>query len=126
MKINEIISEGKRDTMPKHARNSNTGEWVFRDDGTDRVYHLNRVMMAAGMADGVSEDAVDMPEASWTEKNNIARPYTEQEHKMMKAAFKTVKSNAHQTVKDHRSLEADDVHKVSPVGRTGPIKRKSK
>jgi hypothetical protein len=126
MKINEIIVEGKRrGKIHKHAGHASTGEWVWRDDGTDRTYNLNRVMMAAGMADGQSDKAVDMDEASWTEKNNVARPYTEAEHNMMKAAFNTVSSKVSHTVKDHRSLEADDVHKVSPTGRTGPIKRKS-
>ena len=82
-------------------------------------------MMAAGMADGVSEDAVDMPQSSWVEKFNVARPYTEAEHKMMKSAFKTVSSENYETEKDHRSREQDDVNKKSPTGRTGPIKRKS-
>ena len=126
MKINEIIIEGRVDNKPDYARDADTGEWVFRDDGTDRVYHLNRIMMAAAMHDGESDAAVDMDESSWVEKNNMARPYTDQEHKMMKGAFKTVtNSDYHETSTDNRSREADDVHKVSPVGRTGPIKRKS-
>jgi cytochrome c peroxidase len=43
----------------------------------------------------------------------------------MKGAFKTVKSDYKHTSQDHRSREDDDVNKASPVGRTGPIKRKS-
>jgi hypothetical protein len=127
MKIKDIILEFRSDNKPSHAKNSDTGEWIFRDDGTDRVYHLNRIMMAAAMHDGQSDHAVEMDEASWVEKNNVARPYTEQEHRMMKGAFKTVtNSNYHHTSKDHRSREDDDVNKKSPVGRTGPVKRKSK
>ena len=126
MKINEIIVEGYDGKKPKETTHSDTGEWQFRDQGGyDRTYNLNRVMMAAGMADGVSEDAVDMPQSSWVEKFNVARPYTEAEHKMMKSAFKTVSSENYETEKDHRSREQDDVNKKSPTGRTGPIKRKS-
>jgi len=125
MKINEIIVEGKFGDKPGHAQNSDTGEWIFRDNGTDRVYNLNRIMMASAMHDGQSDSAVEMDEASWVEKNNMARPYTEAEHNMMKGAFKTIKSDYHHSNQDHRSREEDDVHKVSPTGRTGPIKRKS-
>ena len=126
MKINEIIVEGKFGDKPAHARNSDTGEWVFRDNGTDRVYNLNRIMMASAMHDGQSDHAVEMDEASWVEKNNMARPYTEAEHNMMKGAFKTIKSDYKHTSQDHHSREDDDVHKQSPIADRGPIKRKSK
>jgi hypothetical protein len=126
MKINEIVTEGKRKgKINKQAKRASTGEWLFRDEGVDRAYNLNRVMMAAGMADGTSSKAVDMDEASWVEKHNVARPYTEAEHMMMQSAFNTVSSKSKHSIPHHRSVELDDVHKVSPVGRTGPIKRKS-
>ena len=125
MKINEIILEYKRGKKPDYAKNADTGEWQFRDDGVDRDYNLNRIMMAAAMHDGQGDHSVDMDEASWVEKNNVARPYTEAEHNMMKGAFKTVKSEYKHTSNDHKSRELDDVNKVSPTGRTGPIKRKS-
>jgi hypothetical protein len=82
-------------------------------------------MMAAGMHDGKTTKPVKMDSASWVEKHNVARPYTEAEHNMMKAAFKTVGGQNTHSISDHRSREHDDVHKISPVGRTGPIKRKS-
>jgi hypothetical protein len=124
MKINEIIVEGKFGDRPNHARNSDTGEWVFRDNGTDRVYNLNRIMMASAMHDGSSDHAVEMDEASWVEKNNMARPYTEAEHNMMKGAFKTVKSDYHHTSQDHRSREEDDTHKTSPVPHNSGVKKR--
>ena len=125
MKIKDIISEAKRGHKPDYSKNSDTGEWIFRDKGVDRVYNLNRIMMASAMHDGQGNHAVEMDEASWVEKNNVARPYTEAEHNMMKGAFKTVNSKYEHSSSDHKSREQDDVHKVSPVGRTGPIKRKS-
>jgi len=126
MKIREIVHEGKEGKKPKHDR-ADTGEWQFRDQGGyDRAYNLNRIMMASAIADGVSETAVDMPQSSWVEKFNVARPYTEQEHKMMKSAFKTVSSEHYHTEKDHKSREPNDTHKVSPMRDRGPIKSKSK
>lgn len=115
MKINEIIVEGKFGDRPGHAQNSDTGEWIFRDNGTDRVYNLNRIMMAAAMSDGKSGNPVDMDEASWIEKNNVARPYTEAEHNMMRGAFATIKSDYKHSSSDHRSREDADVGRSSPV-----------
>ena len=125
MKINEIINENTRPNPAKEVTTSSTGEWLFRDEGVDRVYNLNRVMMAAAMHDGKSEKSVEMDKASWVEKYNVARPYTEHEHKMMKGALKTVGADSHHSISDHRSREQDDTNKVSPTGRTGPVKRKS-
>lgn len=127
MKINEIIFEAYDGKKPDLQTRADTGEWQFRDKGGyDRSYNLNRVMMAAGMADGVSEDAVDMPQSSWVEKRNVARPYSEAEHKMMKSAFKTVSSEYYETEPDHKSREPDDTNKQSPVKDRGRIQPKNK
>ena len=49
------------------------GIYNFRDDGTDRIYNLNRVMMAAALADGKSTSAVKgAHESSWNNKYNTA------------------------------------------------------
>ena len=125
MKINEIIIEGKIGKIPKRSEYASKGEWSWRDDGIDRIYNLNRVMMAAAKSDGVSTEAVDVPEQSWFGKHNIARPYTEEEHIMMQSAFNTIDSEVRHSIPDHRSMELDSVNKVSPTGRTGPVKRKS-
>jgi hypothetical protein len=115
MKINEIIIEGKIGRIPKRAAHAAKGEWLWRDDGIDRVYNLNRVMMAAAQADGKTVKALDCPEQSWYGKMNVARPYTEEEHKMMRSAFKTIDSEVEHSIPDHRSLELDSVNKSSPT-----------
>ena len=125
MKINEIIIEGKIGGIPKRASQAAKGEWLWRDDGIDRIYNLNRVMMAAAKSDGKKVEAQDCDEQSWYGKMNVARPYTEEEHIMMQSAFNTIDSEVRHSIPDHRSMELDSVNKVSPVGRTGPIKRKS-
>jgi hypothetical protein len=125
MKINEVIVEGRDGKHPEHSKHSHTGEWKFRDKGGyDRTYNLNRIMMAAAMADGKSDKPVDMDQSSWIEKYNFTRPYTEEEHMMMKSAFKTVDSEVEHSGPDHKSTEHPDTHKISPVTNPGPIKRK--
>jgi hypothetical protein len=115
MKINEIIIEGRDGKLPKNAKKASKGEWRFRDvGGYDRTYNLNRIMMAAALADGKSSKPVDMDQSSFAEKYNVARPYSEEEHNMMKQAFSTVDSEYKHTGKDHKSKEDDDIHRVSP------------
>lgn len=117
MKIKDIIvefHEHKKGTPSRETVKSSTGEWLFRDEGVDRVYNLNRIMMAAAKSDG-SGEPVDVPSASWVEKYNTARPYTEEEHNMMRAAFKTIGADHHHSISDHRSRETDDTHHSSPV-----------
>lgn len=126
MKINEIIAEGKQGGKPDHLH-ADTGEWQFRDKGGyDRTYNLNRIMMAAAMADGKKVESLPMYQASWVEKYNVAKPYTEEEHKMMQSAFKTVDSEYKHTESDHKSKELPDTHKVSPHHNPGPVKHKPK
>lgn len=122
MKIKDIIVENKGGDRPANADYADTGEWKFRDiGGYDRTYNLNRIMMAAAMADG-SGKPVNVDQASWVEKYNTARPYTEEEHNMMKSAFKTINSDYKHSEKDHKSKETPDTHKQSPV----PARKKNR
>lgn len=88
---------------------------AFRDNGTDRLYNLNRVMMAAAMADGKDRRPVKMDAASWIEKNNTVHPYTEEEFNMVLQAFGAIDSNYHSEVSDHRSVEPATTNTRSPV-----------
>jgi len=115
MRAQEFISENRKGKIPGGANNAMPGAYNFRDDGTDRTYNLNRIMMAAAMADGKSKKAVDMDEASWADKYNTAHPYSKEENNMMHQAFATVSSKYKHKVSDHRSIENDEVHRVSPV-----------
>jgi hypothetical protein len=115
MKINEVIVEGRDGKKPDHFT-SDTGQWKFRDQGGyDRTYHLNRIMMATAMADGKDEKPLDMDQSSWVEKYNVAHPYSEVEHKMLKQAFATVDSEVDHVEPDHKSKELPDTHLISPV-----------
>ena len=127
MKITEIVTEHKTTPMSKETKAANPGAYRARDvGGYDRVYHMNRLMMAMAKADGKSTDPTDSPADTWFEKYNTIHPYTEAEHKMVQSAMKTVPTDGCEVNSDHKSRETDDVHKVSPVQDRGPIKRKSK
>jgi hypothetical protein len=93
-----------------------TGAHLARDPNTvDRIYHMNRMMMAMAMADGKSKKPVDMDISSWSEKYNTIHPYTKEEHNMVHQALATLPTTHKEPVPNHRSVESDDTHKVSPV-----------
>ena len=124
MRAREFIRESTADLHKDHE-GPMPGAYNFRDNGVDRTYHLNRIMMAAAMADGKSTGPIKgANSSSWNEKYNTAHPYTKEEHNMLKAAFNTVPSNIHHMVSDHRSIEPENTHKVSPVKGFAGYKRR--
>ena len=90
--------------------------------GYDRIYHMNRLMMAMAKADGKSTRAVDSPAETWFEKYNTAHPYTKEEENMLKSAMKTVPTDGKFVSKWGKSKEHDDTHRVSPT----PAKKRNK
>jgi hypothetical protein len=121
MRAREFIPEGLSITpsgkMSKNHERAQIGTHLSRDiGGYDRVYHMNRLMMAMAVADGKSTKAPEGVDASsWSEKYNTIHPYSEEEHNMVAQAMKIVPTDGQEIAKDHRSRESDDVHKVSPV-----------
>lgn len=115
MRANEFLPEDKQGKLHKDQEDPMKTAIAFRDDGTDRGYNLNRVMMAAAMADGKSKKPVKMDAGSWTAKNNTVHPYTEEEHNMVHQAFGAVNSQYHDEVSDHHSKEPETTHRTSPV-----------
>jgi hypothetical protein len=110
--INESKSKGK---LTKRQGNSSVGLDVFRDkEFADRIYELNRVMMAAAMADGINPIKID--HESWAGRQNVAAPYSPVEQKMLAQAFAAVGSTHSDLAKgDLRSLELPNTNTVSPV-----------
>lgn len=101
---------------PDHAQ-VQKGVHLSRDPGGyDRIYHMNRLMMATACADGRDKKKIPgVDSSSWYEKYNTIHPYTEEEHNMIHQAMATVPTDGGEIVKNRRSLESDDVHRVSPV-----------
>jgi hypothetical protein len=78
--------------MSKRQNQATVGLNKFRDaQFADRVYELNRIMMAVASTDGSFVPELDGE--SWAGRNNIAAPYTPEEQDMMKMAYKAVGSH---------------------------------
>lgn len=116
MRASEFIVEGEG-KMPKHHEAAIRGADRMRDvGGYDRVYHLNRMMMAMAAADGKDKNPVKgVDVASWIEKYNSSHPYTEEEHNMVHQAMATIPTDHQEVVPWSKSEEMHDTHKVSPV-----------
>jgi hypothetical protein len=115
MRASEFVNESKG-KVPKRHNKAQPGAYKFKDDGTDRTYHLNQIMKAVAMADGSSTKAMKMDDESFVGKNNLAYPYSDLEHNMMQQAFNTVSpTQAKKMIKGRDSSELDFVNKTSPV-----------
>jgi hypothetical protein len=120
MRAREFILEGSQST-PKtkgaiHPDHVKTMPSAHRVAGTaDRCWDLEKVMRAAGMADGSTPPKI--PKHSWAHKNNTAHPYTELEERMLKHAYKAVGVEWDDVLKSerNRSSEPDHVNRSSPV-----------
>jgi len=119
MRALEFVVEDRKGTLHPDQEAVMVGAHRIRDNGGyDRANHLNRLMMAAAMHDGKSRKAIPkdkMDPASWVEKYNTAHPYTKEEDNMIHGAMKTIGSEHHKVMSDHRSIEPEGTHKISPV-----------
>ena len=118
MRAIEFVKEGKvTPRSPEHDAASHGASRLRDVGGYDRVYHMNRIMMAAAMADGQSTKAVDSPSETWFEKYNTAHPYTKEEDNMIRAAMKTVPTDGSHVSKFGKSTEPVDTQKISPIAK---------
>jgi hypothetical protein len=116
MKIRELMEARSNGEMPKDLVDKSQGALLLRDrGGYDRTYHLNRIMMATAMADGSSKKPVDMDSAAFTEKYNVAFPYTDLEHLMMMQAMATIPTDGKELAKRSKSVEPSDTNIQSPI-----------
>lgn len=114
MKIRELMEANG--SMPADLKDKSQGALLMRDQGGyDRTYHLNRIMMATAMADGANKRPVDMDSAGFTEKYNVAFPYTDLEHLMMMQAMATIPTDGKELAKRSKSVEPSDTNIQSPV-----------
>lgn len=116
MRASEFIKESKVGELSKRKQVATVGLNKFRDrQFADRVYELNRVMMAAACNDG--NDFVETVDAeSWAGRNNIAAPYTKVEQEMLKKAYQAVGSKYWDL--NHGDLDSQEhpaVNTASPI-----------
>ena len=118
MRSREFITEKKVGDVGKRRRSATVGLHRFRDNQfADRIYELNRVMMAVAQTDG-KDAPITVDAESWSGRNNIAAPYTSEEHEMLKKAFRAVGSFTQDlNAGDLDSEELPDkfINKVSPI-----------
>jgi hypothetical protein len=119
MKIKDIIVEDKEGKLPSRLQQATVGLDKFRDEKfADRVYELNRVMMAVAAADGIDPLAPTVDSESWAGRNNLAFPYTPEEQKMLIHAFDAVGSHYQDLNNgDLKSRELNSTNKLSPVSK---------
>ncbi len=86
MRAHEFITESDKGKVSARQQQSTVGLNIFAATQYDRVYDLNRVMMAVASTDGTS--IPDLNRESWVGKNNTAHPYTNVEQDMLKIAYK--------------------------------------
>lgn len=120
MKIKDIIVEDKVGKIPPRLQQATVGLDRFRDaQFADRIYELNRVMMAVASADGVNPLSPEVDAESWAGRNNIATPYTKEEQAMLKQAFGVVGTHYEDLNDgDIKSRELDSTNIKSPVAKS--------
>ena len=118
MRANEFVSESKTGKITKRQQQPTRGLNIFADTQFDRLYDLNRVMMAVACSDGVNP--IEMNAESWVGKNNTAHPYTKEEQAMLKLAYKA----AGITYKDlnHGDLESKELESTNTQSTIKPFK----
>ena len=115
MRAREFVVEQAVGDISTRQRFATVGLNKFRDGQfADRIYELNRVMMAVASTGGETDPEIDGE--SWAGRHNIAAPYTEIEQKMLEKAYKAVGSK-HIDL-NHGDLESQEhpaVNTKSPV-----------
>ena len=115
MRAHEFLIEKQVGKIGQRRSQATVGLNKFRDvDLADRVYELNRVMMAAASTDGTF--VPDMDHESWAGRYNVAMPYTDVEQAMLEKAFQAVGSDFEDLNHgDLRSQELESTNTTSPV-----------
>ena len=115
MRAQEFVVEDKVGQISKRNQNATVGLNKFRDQQfADRVYELNRIMMAVASTDGTFVPDVDGE--SWAGRNNVAVPYTQEEQNMLTKAYQAVGS--HHVDLNHGDLKSQEhpaVNTTSPM-----------
>ena len=115
MRAHEFLIEQQTGKIGQRRSQATVGLNKFRDkDLADRVYELNRVMMAAACTDGTFVPKID--HESWAGRYNVAMPYTDVEQNMIEKAFQAIGSEYEDLNHgDLRSQELESTNKQSPV-----------
>jgi len=88
MRANEFVFESKVGKISKRQQQATRGLHIFSKKiaSYDRLYDLNRLMMAVASSDGINP--IEMDAESWIGKHNTTHPYTKEEQDMLILAYK--------------------------------------
>ena len=116
MRACEFLIEKRVGKIGARRQQATRGLSKFRDPaGFDRIYELNRVMMAVATADGTNAP-LDLDTESWAGRYNTAHPYTDEEANMITQALRATGSEHHDLNNgDNRSQEVKSTNTESPV-----------
>lgn len=118
MRAREFITERKVGKLTKRQSNSTRGLHTFANSNYDRMYDLNRVMMAAASTDGVTVPEID--QTSWAGKFNTAHAYTKEEENMLKQAYKA--AGVAFTDLNHGDLKSKELESANIKSPVNPFK----
>jgi hypothetical protein len=111
VRAQEFVTEMRQGKLSTRHQSATVGLNVFSDsEKANSDYTLNRVMMAAAMADG-SNEAIKMNGKSWVGKTRTAHPYTKVEQNMLKQAFKAAGANWQDL--NHGDLDSEEVESTN-------------
>ena len=87
MRAREFFFEAAAAKISKREQAATRGLNIFskKIDSYDRLYDLNRLMMAVACSDGINP--IKMDSESWVGKHNTAHPYTKEEQAMLDLAY---------------------------------------
>ena len=125
MRAIEFVSESKIGKISSQQQQSTRGLNIFskKIDSYDRLYDLNRLMMAVASSDGINP--IEMNAESWAGKHNTAHPYTKEEQDMLILAYKAAGLEYKDLNNgDLRSKELEGVNTQSIVKPFSGYKRK--
>lgn len=106
MRAREFVTEAHAGKIGQRRQSATRGLNKFRDKKfQDRIYELNRVMMAAAMSDGTTP--IEMDGESWAGRYNTAHPYTEVEQRMLKQAYQACGSEYEDI--NHGNLDSEEL-----------------
>jgi len=133
MKINEIITEGDTHANPKQLAGDQISALkgalslpgISMNKSNGSAYQQYRFMIATGLVDGKGTGET-MPAAGAMAGDPLITCYTDEEFNMVKDAAEMTNAGVITQLSNQKSLEADDIHKVSPHQPRGPVTLKSK
>jgi len=121
MRAKEFITESEVDLkgkFPARVQKATRGAQIFTDTNFDRIYTLQRVMMAAASTDG--KTAPDIDPESWIAKRNSAHPYSQADADKLDKAYKAV-GIPHKDL-NHGDLESGELNLVNSKSPIKPFK----